>query len=174
MAAYTRLLPYFAGSLVALGMSAAIVKPWEGKSNAAYLDPVGIPTICYGSTSGIRIGDYKSDDDCEALLAEELGEAFAALDRHVTALISVQEAAAYASFIYNAGQGNFAKSTLLKKLNRGDRAGACRELTKWVYAKGRKLKGLVRRREAERELCLSGISLEASASLPWASQSAQR
>lgn len=174
MATYTRLLPYFAGSLVALGMSAAIVKPWEGKSNAAYVDATGTPTICYGYTSGVRLGDYRPDDDCEMLLAKELKIAFAAIDRHVKTQISVQEAAAYASLIYNIGQGNFARSTLLRKLNAGDRRGACNQLLLWVFSKGKKLRGLVRRREAERELCLSGISLEASASLPWASQSAQR
>ena len=60
-------------------------------------------------------------------------------------------------FIYNAGEGNFANSTMLKKLNSGDVAGACNELKRWVYSGGQKLAGLVARREAERDLCLRGV-----------------
>ena len=62
--------------------------------------------------------------------------------------------AALGSFVYNAGAGAFAKSTMLKRLNSGDVLGECNELLKWVYTKGRKLKGLERRRMAEAKLCL--------------------
>ncbi len=65
--------------------------------------------------------------------------------------------AALGSFTYNVGVGAFNSSTLLRKAKSGDLIGACNELTRWVYAGGRKLKGLVIRREAERELCLSGL-----------------
>ena len=68
--------------------------------------------------------------------------------------------AALASFVYNVGEGNFARSTLLRKLNQGDLRGACHELSRWVYAGGRKLNGLVSRRATERELCLAGLAQE--------------
>jgi lysozyme len=60
------------------------------------------------------------------------------------------------SFAYNVGGGNYCGSTLVRKLNAGDTAGACNELTRWTRAKGIVLPGLVKRREAERQLCLQG------------------
>src|SRR5690606_9031050 len=92
---------YVAGSIFAIGLAAGVAQHWEGKENHAYSDPIGIPTICYGYTSGVQLGDWRSDDDCEALLAEELKIAFSVIDRHVRVPISNEEAAAYASFIYN-------------------------------------------------------------------------
>ena len=64
---------------------------------------------------------------------------------------------AYTSFAYNVGLGAFQTSTLLRKLKAGDRVGACNELRRWVYAKGRVLPGLVARRAAEEKMCLSGL-----------------
>jgi lysozyme len=66
--------------------------------------------------------------------------------------------AAYTSFTYNVGVGAFEKSTLLRKLNGGDRVAACNELPRWVYARGVKLPGLVNRRREEQALCLSGLA----------------
>ncbi|TFU20914.1 lysozyme, partial [Proteus mirabilis] len=57
------------------------------------------------------------------------------------------------SFAFNVGTTTFARSTLLKKLNAGDRAGACEEIKRWVYAGGKVWRGLVSRREAESVLC---------------------
>lgn len=61
------------------------------------------------------------------------------------------------SLTFNVGCGNASKSTMFKKINREDYVGACNELSKWVYAGGRKLNGLVTRREKEKELCLAGL-----------------
>ncbi len=83
--------------------------------------------------------------------------ASAAVNGLVKVPLSEETRAAFISFVYNAGAGNFALSTMLKKVNAGDIAGGCRQLTRWVYAGGKKLPGLVLRREAERDLCLSGI-----------------
>jgi lysozyme len=66
-----------------------------------------------------------------------------------------QRAALY-SFTYNVGTEAFSKSTLLKKLNAGDQSGACDELRRWKLAGGKKWKGLIKRREIERSLCLAG------------------
>ncbi len=65
--------------------------------------------------------------------------------------------AALASFVYNVGETQFSRSTLLRKLNAGDVKGACAELSRWVYAGGKVYKGLVNRRMAERELCEQGL-----------------
>lgn len=141
----------------ALALAAALVAPFEGRSLVAYLDPVGIPTICEGITAGVRMGDMATPAECDALLEHELQRAVDAVDRQVLVPLPDTRRAALASFVYNVGEGQLARSTLLRKLNAGDVRGACAELSRWVYAGGKKLGGLVRRRAAERELCEVGL-----------------
>lgn len=150
--------------LQALGLSAALVLSgagtvsyYEGVGNKAYLDPVGIWTICYGETKGVHQGDYKTDEECLDSLAEELTDHHKKMMMVIKTPISVKEEAAYLSFTYNIGVGAFSKSTLLKKLNSGDRVGACNQLLRWDKAGGKKLKGLTLRRQSENKLCLEGV-----------------
>lgn len=145
-----------ASSLVLAG--GGIVSHFEGKSNNSYLDPVGIWTICYGETKGVRQGDYKTDEECLDSLAEELTDHHKKMMLHIKTPISVKEEAAYLSFTYNVGVGAFSKSTLLKKLNKGDRLGACEQLLRWNKAGGKVLNGLTKRRQAERDLCVEGVN----------------
>lgn len=144
--------------IVAAALAAPLVAHFEGYSPKAYLDPVGIPTVCYGYTHGVEIGMVKDRAECEALLEGELAYAVNVVARHVVVPLPDTRRAALASFIYNVGESNFKYSTLLRKLNAGQTVAACDQLRKWVYAKGRKLPGLVRRREAERELCLMEVA----------------
>lgn len=118
---------------------------------------MGIPTICEGITAGVRMGDMATPAECDALLERELQRAVDAVDRQVLVPLPDTRRAALASFVYNVGEGQLARSTLLRKLNAGDVRGACAELSRWVYAGGKKLGGLVRRRAAERELCEVGL-----------------
>lgn len=142
----------------ALLIAAPFVATHEGRSLIAYLDPVGIPTICDGITATVQMGDIATHQECDDLLKRELIQADNVILLNVRPdIIFTMPAARRASlisFIYNVGGGNFQRSTLLRKLNAGDWQGACRELPKWVYAKGMKLRGLERRRKAEMELCL--------------------
>lgn len=142
---------------IAGGFAAALslVAYFEGERLAAYYDPVGIPTICFGHTATAKIGQTKTREECRDLLAEDLYKSWTAVERRAKVPLTDGQRAAFASFVYNVGEGAFAGSTLLRKLNAGDYVGACNELRRWVYAKGIKLPGLVKRREAERELCLS-------------------
>lgn len=142
----------------ALSLATAVVSQFEGYRPHAYRDPVGIPTICYGHTATAQMGQTHSEARCAELLAGDLGNAFAALERHTTRPLPPKRQAALASFIYNVGEGAFARSTLRKKLNAGNVPGACNELARWVYADGRKLRGLVKRRAAERKLCLAELT----------------
>lgn len=135
-------------------LAGGIIAGFEGKSNKAYLDAVQVPTICHGITHNVKLGDYKTDAECAALLRAEVERTDAILSKHAKVYLQPHERVAFISWIYNVGEGNFVKSTLLKKLNKGDVAGACNELPKWTYAKGKKLKGLVTRRENERKICL--------------------
>jgi len=145
-------------SLIAgsLAMAGSIVGYFEGRELMGYLDPVGIPTICYGHTATAKIGQTKTAAECEELLQKDLGWSLSTVDRHLPG-IPAPTRAALGSFVYNVGIGSFESSTLLRKAIAGDMVGACNELPRWVYAKGRKLNGLVRRRDAERELCLDGF-----------------
>lgn len=144
----------------AFGLLLAVLPMMEGKTNHAIIPVSGdVPTLCYGYTNGVRMGDTATDEQCLEYLKEELDIALAAVDRNVRVRISEYERAAYGSFVYNVGAGAFARSTLLRKLNAGDRTGACLEMSRWVYVKGRKVRGLVNRRAAEVELCLMGVEI---------------
>jgi len=144
----------------ALSIATAVVSYYEGYQPTAYRDPVGVPTICFGHTATARMGQTLSQERCTQLLQADLGHAFSAVDRRAQVDLPPPTRAALASFVYNVGEGAFARSTLLRKLNAGDLRGACHELSRWVYAGGRKLNGLVKRRATERELCLKGIDQE--------------
>ena len=141
----------------ALACAIPLVGYYEGRNLTAYLDPVGLPTICYGSTTGVRLGQTRTAAECDALLSAELGVAIASVDRLTTQPQPDTRRAALGSFVYKVGPGAFERSTLLRKLNAGDVAGACAELSRWVYAGGRQLGGLIKRRAAERELCEVGL-----------------
>lgn len=135
-------------------IAVACVAGFEGLRTVAYRDPVGIPTLCFGSTTGVKMGDRKTVDECKALLVEELETFARGVDACVSVPMSDSRKAAMVSFAYNVGTGAFCKSTLVRRLNAGD-PGACDELRKWTKAKGITLPGLVRRREEERRLCLA-------------------
>lgn len=140
-----------------LAVASPVVMHFEGKENQAYLDAVSIPTICYGHTSTAKLGQVKTDEECELLLKEDLAVSLADVERLVKVPVTVETKASLVSFVFNVGGSQFAKSTLLKKLNSGDYLGACAELDRWVYAGGARLRGLVSRRQAERELCEAGV-----------------
>ena len=140
-----------------LGMTGALVSWFEGGSMMAYLDPVGIPTICEGVTQGVKLGDQATPAQCDQLLQRELRIALTAVDRQVRVPLPDTRRAALGSFVYNVGEGQFSSSTLLRLLNSGDVRGACAQLSRWVFAGGKQLAGLVNRRAAERELCEVGL-----------------
>jgi len=155
-----------------LGMTAAgtlaagvVIKPWEGRFHQAYYDPIGVATVCDGITGdAVVFGKYYSDAECDALLAHEINEHEKRLDQCLKVELPVETKAALISFAFNVGTGAACKSTLVRKANAGDLVGACNQLSRWVYAGGRRFKGLENRRYrgdssriSERTLCLVGI-----------------
>ncbi len=130
---------------------------FEGRRLRAYRDAVGVPTIGWGSTKGVKLGTVITEPEAEQLLRDDLKGAESDVARLVKVELNGNEHAALVSFVFNLGATNFAKSTLLKKLNVGDRVGAASELLKWNRAGGKILAGLTRRRKAERELFLERI-----------------
>ena len=126
----------------------------EGFSSNAYRDPVGVATIGFGETKGVRLGQTITREDATKLLGDRVEEHARGMAQCIHVPISQDEFDAYADFTYNVGVGAFCRSGLAARLNSGDYAGACRELLKWVYAGGKILPGLVTRRREEFEKCM--------------------
>ena len=146
--------------LAALGLTAAVglVAGFEGLRQYAYRDAVGIPTICYGHTgTDVKFGTLKSREECRNLLETDLMVAYDGLRYCTNVRLTDGERIAYTSFVYNVGAGAYCQSGIVRKLNAGDRIGACHELQKWVYAKRRVLPGLVSRRAEEMRYCLRDL-----------------
>ncbi|MGR6496952.1 lysozyme [Pseudomonas fulva] len=140
-----------------LSIATAVVSTFEGLRTETYLDPIGIPTICYGHTATARLGDRRTPEQCKEQLSKDLLIAIEDVESRVRVPLTVERRAALVSFVYNVGGTRFGNSTLLRKLNAGDSRGACAELSKWVYAGGARLNGLVSRRAEERALCEVGL-----------------
>lgn len=130
-----------------------LVRHFEGLNLNAYRCPAGVPTIGYGHTAGVRMGQTISEERAEQLLRSDLAAARGEVNRLVAVPLAPHQLAALDSFVFNLGAENFRGSTLLKKLNLGDVAGAAEQFDKWVYAtvagKKTRLPGLVSRRAAE-------------------------
>ena len=145
-------------SIAALSVSAATlvgIALYEGYRGDAYIPVKGdVPTIGFGATSGVKIGDKTTPERALVTLLADVNSHSEGIKRCIHVPLYQHEFDAYSSFAYNVGVGAFCKSTLNRKLNSGDYVGACNELKRWVYAGGRKLPGLVKRREQERRLCL--------------------
>lgn len=147
------------GGVLAAAM--VVVPYYEGTELSSYRDAVGVWTVCTGHTATAAPGQHKTPAECGALLKSDLADALNGVDRRVKVPIPDTTRAALVSFTFNVGEGALARSTLLRKLNAGDIVGACNELPRWVYGKVNgaqvRLRGLVKRRATERELCLEGV-----------------
>ena len=137
-------------------VAAPFVAVQEGVVLTSYADPVGIDTACVGETDEEVVGFKKlfSRDECIAVMGASLYAHAMQLEPCVKRDIPRHQAAAILSWSYNVGAGNACGSTLIRKLNAGQ--PFCAELDKWVYARGIKLRGLVKRRAAERRMCETG------------------
>ena len=128
-----------------------IIKRFEGLRLKAYQDSVGIWTIGYGSTFGVKEGQEVTEEQAESLLWRDVHVAEVCVNGAVSVDLSQGEYDALVSLCFNIGCGKFRGSTLLRKLNDGDYDGACAEFPRWTKAGGRELAGLVTRRGAEQQ-----------------------
>lgn len=129
-----------------------LIKAFEGFSETPYTCPAGIRTIGYGHTgSGVRLNSI-SREQAESLLRADVRSAERSVLRLINVPLTDGAFGALVSFTFNLGGGALQRSTLRAKLNRGEYEDAANEFPKWVFAGGKKLNGLVRRREAERQL----------------------
>lgn len=125
----------------------------EGYVGQTYLDAVGVPTIGFGETKGVKPGQKTTPERALVQLLQSTDEHAKGMSACITVPITQQEFDAYLSFTYNVGVGAFCRSTLNKKLNAGDYDGACDELLKWNKAGGKVLPGLTKRRQEEFKTC---------------------
>lgn len=144
---------------VGLAAAIALIGSWEGVRTVAYRDIVGVPTVCFGETRGVKMGDRYTMDECRAMLGDGIIEFEAGMRKCLAAPDKVPEKAyvAFLSLSYNIGTGAFCKSTVARKANAGDYRGACDAISAWNKAGGRVVKGLVNRRADERRICLTGL-----------------
>lgn len=135
----------------------ALTKSFEGLRLTAYQDVAGVLTIGYGHTGpDVKPGMTITEAEADVLLRADVEEAVATVNRVVTVLISQNQFDALVDFCFNAGSGNFLRSTLLRKLNAGDAAGAAAQFALWNHAGGEVVPGLTLRRRAEANLFLEG------------------
>lgn len=140
----------------AVPVAVYFIGPWEGLSRDPYTDIAGVRTVCYGETR-VEMRRY-SDAECLAMLNKAV-EGFANQVLQCTPILANHpyQLAAATSLSYNIGIGAYCRSTAARLFNSGDLRSGCNAMTLWNKAGGRVVQGLVNRRKAERELCLTGL-----------------
>ena len=136
-----------------------LIKRFEGFSAVIYLDAAGLPTIGYGHL--LREGEHNmfkygiTEPAAQALLAKDVWSAERAVLRLIRVPLTDGQFDALVSFAFNLGGGALQRSTLRRKINREAHFEVPEQLMRWVWAGGRKLRGLARRRRAEAALYMS-------------------
>ncbi len=150
------------GGAAMTAMAVALIGDFEGLRTEAYKDIVGIPTVCYGETRGVKMGDSRTKAECDDMLVASLLTFEKGMNACLVSpeTLPVKVRVAMLSVTYNVGYGQrgFCGSSMAKRINAGDVRGACDALLRWNRAGGREVKGLTRRRVEERKLCLEGIA----------------
>ena len=132
----------------------ALIRQFEGLRLSAYKCSANVASIGYGTTAGVKMGQTITREEAEQRLRAD-AQRFA---DHIAALVKVplnqNQTDALIAFVYNIGPTAFAKSTMLKLINRGLIEDAANQFLRWNRAGGEVLAGLTRRRMAERDLFL--------------------
>lgn len=138
-----------------------LIKEFEGLRLQAYLDPIGIPTIGYGTIRyddgrKVQMGDVITKDRAIQLLTDHVSEFSCGVHELIIPHLNQNQFDALVSFAYNLGLGNLKKSTLRKKVNINPSDPTIHaEFLKWNKAGGRVLVGLTKRRQREADLYFS-------------------
>lgn len=145
-------------SLRWMAACAVLVGSFEGLSTTAYHDKLakGLPTVCYGETEGVHMGDHYTVAQCQDMLARKLDRFWHEIEPFIKVQTSDNEKIAYTSFSYNLGSGAFIRSSFLKKLNSGDHKDACNGMLAYDHTRSvGYVKGLDIRRHKEAKVCLT-------------------
>jgi lysozyme len=149
-----------AAVLAAAAIAVPLIAEREGYVPRGYPDPgVGaeLPTGCWGHTGGVEIGKVYTPEQCVKWLAEDAVKHGLEIAPCLPPDLPQDTRAAFISFAFNIGSARFCSSGVSARARGGDLAGACADLSKWVFAGKVKLPGLVTRRAAERALCEKGL-----------------
>lgn len=149
-----------AGALTVVGALAfAVLTDHEGLRTRAYRDVVGVWTICIGDTKGVKPGDRDTVEGCKQRLARRLPDYEQPMRRCIKDPDALPDKTyvAVLSLFYNIGPSKGCSSSVVAEINAGHFAKACDKLLAYRMAGGRVWPGLVRRRQAERKLCLEGL-----------------
>lgn len=145
----------------ALAIATPLIMGWEGKRNVTYLDIVNVRTSCYGHTGPGTgaVGSRKTDAQCKLLLEEDVQKHMQPILRCVPGLaMRPYQLAASTSLAFNIGTAGFCRSTAARRFNAGDWRGGCDAFLRWNMAGGKVIRGLTNRRQAERAICLKGLT----------------
>ena len=147
-------------TVAALAVSAAAlvgIATHEGYRGEAYKDAVGVPTIGFGETAGVKPGARTTPERALVRLLSSTEKHADAIRQCIHVPLYQHEFDAYVSLAYNIGTSAFCKSALVKKLNAKDYTGACEEIRRWNRAGGKVLPGLTKRRETEYRMCMGAV-----------------
>jgi len=126
----------------------------EGYSSTAYKPvPGDVPTIGFGTTEGVKLGQTITPERALVRLLADANKFEQAVKRCAPVPMHQYEFNAYVSLTYNIGEGAFCRSTIAKRLNAGNYSGACEAILMWDKFQGKPLAGLTKRREAEKRMC---------------------
>lgn len=127
----------------------------EGYKDEAYIPVKGdVPTIGFGKTQGVKAGDKTTPQRALVDLLADANRHSDGIKRCIKVPLYQHEFDAYSSLAYNIGMGAFCGSTLVKRLNVEDYAGACEAVKSWNMFHGKPLAGLTKRRQAEYKTCI--------------------
>lgn len=146
--------------VAALSLSAAAlvgIAVSEDFRGTAYRDIVGVWTIGWGTTEGVKAGDRIDPTKALQRKLTDVQKFEGALKQCVKVPLHQHEYDALISLAYNIGAGAFCRSTLVRKLNAGDYAGACLQILAWNKAGGQEVRGLTMRREREYKQCMGEL-----------------
>ena len=133
----------------------SLIKRFDGLYLESYLCPAKVWTIGYGHTKGVVKGQKITEEEAEDFLKKDLAAAEKAVNS-LNVQLTQNQFDALVSFVFNLGSGNFLSSTLCKKVKKDPNDPTIRnEFGRWVNSKGKKLPGLVKRRQEESELYFS-------------------
>lgn len=142
----------------AVAIAIGVIAPWEGLRTTAYQDIVGVWTVCYGETKGVRPGDSYTPEECRSMLAREVAEYEANLRARCLAYPMPDGVrAAVVSLAYNVGVGAVCSGSIPKLAAAGDLRAVCDALLRYNRAGGKVVRGLTNRRLAERQVCLAAL-----------------
>lgn len=135
----------------------AVIEYFESLQLSAYPDPatggkpftIGFGTTIYPSGVAVKPGDFCTKEQAKQYMQHDLAKFEKAVSDSVRVQLNQGQFDALVSFTYNLGPANLRSSTLLRKLNAGDYAGASKEFSRWNRANGKVMRGLTRRRAAE-------------------------